>query len=98
MQVIADTQGDNSTLALFILPENSEIHECFIPNPERKDPRYLSQYQFVGQLLGMCLRTGDSLPFHLAPIVWKWLVDEQLSISDYMMVNYSLFLLFISFF
>ena len=87
MQIVTDTQGENSVLTLFVPPKNESSKEFYIPNPQRKDPRYLNQFQFVGQLLGMCLRTGDSVPFYLAPIVWKWLVDEPLSHSDYTTVR-----------
>lgn len=43
----------------------------------------LRQLRFVGQLLAMCLRTGDTLPVDFPPLVWKSLLGEQLERSDY---------------
>ena len=88
MQVVSDTQGKNSVLSLFIPPiiSSPDLPEFYIPNPAKNTLQQLSQFQFIGQLLGMCLRTGDSLPFYLASFVWKHLVDEPLSNSDFEMV------------
>ena len=90
IQVVTDSQGDKSPLGLFISPPSPLDHkEVFVPNCLLRSSLYCKHYQFVGQLLGMCLCTGDTIPFLLAPIVWKWLVQEELSQSDHEMVSFS---------
>lgn len=43
---------------------------------------HLKMYEFVGSLFGMSVRSGILLNLDLAPIFWKTLTKESLSISD----------------
>jgi hypothetical protein len=80
MQVVSDTQGKDSTVQLFI-PAASTDSQYYLPNPSKTSAQSLLLYEFVGQLLGMCFRTGDSMPF--SPIIWKSLVGEPVTEQDY---------------
>jgi hypothetical protein len=98
MQVVSDTQGKDSSVQLFI-PAASGDSQYYLPNPSKTTAQSLVLYEFVGQLLGMCFRTGDSMPFHLSPIIWKSLVGDTITDLDIEQVHtfYILFLISIYF-
>ena len=81
MQVVTDTQGDTAKIPLFIHSSNTSAG--YIPNPTKNSQQSLDQFTFVGMLLGMCLRTGDCLPYHFASIIWKTLARESITLSSF---------------
>lgn len=80
---------------LFIATQNNvtkigEYRERFIPKPSSTSKELLAMFEFVGLLMGCCLRTGVRLNIRLAPIVWKMLVKQSLAFTDLESVDYSL--------
>jgi E3 ubiquitin-protein ligase HECTD3 len=39
-------------------------------------------YEFLGALIGMCVRSGILMSLNLPGFVWKQLTDEELTIND----------------
>eukprot|EP00455_Lapot_gusevi_P019599 TRINITY_DN2092_c0_g3_i1.p1 TRINITY_DN2092_c0_g3~~TRINITY_DN2092_c0_g3_i1.p1 ORF type:complete len:1184 (-),score=414.41 TRINITY_DN2092_c0_g3_i1:81-3632(-) len=53
------------------------------PNDRLTDRQLrLQAYEFVGQLMGLAIRTQNLLPFQLPSIVWKALVGETITLED----------------
>lgn len=80
---------------LFIPTQNNatkigEYRERFVPKPSSTSKELLQMFEFVGLLMGCCLRTGVRLNIRLAPIVWKMLVKQSLAFTDLESVDYSL--------
>ena len=55
--------------------------------PTQTSPAAMDQYEFVGKLMGIALRTKNYLEFQYAPIVWKLLVGQVPTEHDIMMVD-----------
>ena len=54
-----------------------------IPNPRYCDSKEaLSMYRFVGNLIGISLRTKHLLPFEFCPQIWKTIVDDIVTEED----------------
>ena len=69
----------SSSSPLFIpCPNNvgqiGENREKYLPTPSSRSPELLSMYEFVGVLIGCCLRTGVRLSLDLPPLFWKLVV------------------------
>ncbi len=50
--------------------------DTFIPNPSCQ---LLAEYEFIGKLMGACLRSKETLALYLSPIFWKKLSDETIT-------------------
>jgi hypothetical protein len=57
------------------------VTETRLQAPERD--RRLSAYRFVGQLMGLAIRTQSPLPFMWPSLVWKQFVNDPLTEQDY---------------
>ncbi|KAG4063854.1 hypothetical protein PC123_g1389 [Phytophthora cactorum] len=80
---------------LFIPTQNNamkagEFRERYMPKPSSTSKELLQMFEFVGILMGCCLRTGVRLNLRLAPLVWKMLVKQNLVLTDLESVDYSL--------
>lgn len=80
---------------LFIPTQNNvmkigEYRERFLPRPSNNSKELLHMYEFVGVLMGCCLRTGVRLNLRFAPIIWKMLVKQNLAQSDVEGIDWSL--------
>ena len=56
--------------------------EKIVPNPGAATPAKLEQFEFVGKLMGIALRTKNPLALDLPSLVWKRLVFTVPSRSD----------------
>ncbi|KAF1792393.1 Ubiquitin-associated domain [Phytophthora cactorum] len=54
----------------------------YLPNPKCTSPVAMQMFAFVGQLLGISLRTRGDFPFMLPSLVWKQLLGQTLTRSD----------------
>lgn len=62
--------------------------EKLIPNPRYSDSKEaLAMYRFVGNLIGVSLRTRHLLPFELCPQIWKTIVGDMITEEDVEMVD-----------
>ncbi|KAJ8575654.1 hypothetical protein ON010_g3559 [Phytophthora cinnamomi] len=73
--------------SLFVLCPNGQ-HDTgnnrgmYLPNPKCTSPVAMQMFAFVGQLLGISLRTHGDFPFMLPSLVWKQLLGQTLTRSD----------------
>ncbi|TDH72085.1 hypothetical protein CCR75_000780 [Bremia lactucae] len=73
--------------ALFVLCPNGQ-HDTgnnrgmYLPNPKCTSPVAMQMFAFVGQLLGISLRTHGDFPFMLPSLVWKQLLGQTLTRAD----------------
>lgn len=62
--------------------------EKLIPNPRYCDSKEaMEMYRFVGNLIGVSLRTKHLLPFELCPQIWKTIVGGTITEEDVEMVD-----------
>ncbi|XP_052273526.1 E3 ubiquitin-protein ligase HECTD3-like [Dreissena polymorpha] len=68
--------------------EDSNINrDVFVPNPQCRD---FPRYEWIGQLMGACLRGKENLVLSLPRFVWKRLVGERVTWErDYSTVDAS---------
>ena len=85
------TEICSTRLSLFILCPNGRTNsgsnrDCCIPNvfhPHRAIPKkFKKQYRFLGQLMAMAIRKKHYLDLKFAPLVWKGLLGEELTVKD----------------
>ena len=57
--------------------EVGDNRDSWLLNPRATAPECIRALEFVGQLLGLALRTGDLLPLSLAPFSWKGIVGDE---------------------
>ncbi|GAB5369199.1 hypothetical protein AAMO2058_001385000, partial [Amorphochlora amoebiformis] len=56
--------------------------EKWIPNPSCRSALHISNYAFVGKLMGVAIRGSHMLNLDLPSLVWKPLVGENVTLSD----------------
>ncbi|KAL8014587.1 putative HECT domain, B30.2/SPRY domain, Zinc finger, RanBP2-type, glycosyl transferase, family 48 [Plasmopara halstedii] len=72
---------------LFVLCPNGQ-HDTgnnrgmYLPNPKCTSPVAMQMFGFVGQLLGISLRTHGDFPFMFPSLVWKQLLGQTLDRAD----------------
>ncbi|CAF3035361.1 unnamed protein product [Rotaria sp. Silwood2] len=90
----------STKLPLFILCPNGRTNsgsnrDQWIPNvfpPDRHIPdEFKNQYRFVGQLMGMAIRTRNFLDVRFPTLLWKQLVQEKVTIEDIEAIDISSF-------
>jgi hypothetical protein len=86
------TEVQSSLLPLFIPCPNAREQigsnrNHFVPDPSATTPLQLSMFEFLGRLMGLALRSGDTLSLDLPSIVWKPLVDDPVTEEDVMAVD-----------
>ncbi|CAF5035144.1 unnamed protein product [Rotaria sp. Silwood1] len=90
----------STRLPLFILCPNGRTNngsnrDRWIPNvfpPNRSIPINIkNQYRFVGQLMGMAMRTKHYLDVRFPTLLWKQLVQEEVTIEDIEAIDISSF-------
>jgi hypothetical protein len=82
---VADLQSEN--VPLFILCPNGKNsvglnREKWIPNPSQTSSTCLKMYEFVGVLIGIALRTKQTLGFDFSSILWKKLLNREPNLED----------------
>eukprot|EP00823_Brevimastigomonas_motovehiculus_P001020 TRINITY_DN1143_c0_g3_i2.p1 TRINITY_DN1143_c0_g3~~TRINITY_DN1143_c0_g3_i2.p1 ORF type:complete len:806 (-),score=272.19 TRINITY_DN1143_c0_g3_i2:175-2481(-) len=79
-------------LPLFILCPNGrdklgENRDKFVPRPSSTKSLHIAMYEFIGQLFGLAMRTGELLPVDLPSIVWKSLVHDTITEADVLAID-----------
>ena len=77
----------NEYLPLIIETQNNinnkgEFKDCYTINPSYNGINALDQYEFLGVLMGICIRTGVHLTLDLCSLVWKQIVNEKINLDD----------------
>lgn len=73
------------SVSCFSFTARNEIgsnRECWVPAPSLNSSFHLEFFEFVGQLIGLALRTGNVIPLHFPSLVWKYLVDDPVNEAD----------------
>jgi len=76
---IADELMSDKT-PVFINSGNAIDGTCWVPNPACHN---VQQYKFIGQMMGACIRTGETLGVDLAPYFWKKLAGGPVTWDDF---------------
>lgn len=63
----------------------------FIAAPSCNSRGYLRMYRFLGQLMGMAIRTGVMLTVDLPSFFWKPLVEQPLNLTDLRDVDHAFY-------
>lgn len=79
-------------LPLFIPTANNKVafgnsREKWTVNPSSKGPACIQAYEFIGKLIGMCLKSDQILQLDLPSIFWKKLLDMPLRREDLLQVD-----------
>ena len=65
----------------------SEGKDKFVINPSRTSSQDLFLYEFLGILMGVCIRTGVHLTLDLPAVFWKPLVGQRMGFEDLMEID-----------
>ncbi len=86
----------NEYLPLLIETQNNinkkgEFKDLFTINPSYNGINALEQYEFLGVLMGICIRTGVHLTLDLCSLVWKQIVNEKINLEDILQYDEGLY-------
>ena len=70
------------------LNKKGEYQDKYTINPKSEE---YSQFEFLGFLMGICIRTGVYLPINLCSLVWKKIIGEKININDIKIFDEGLF-------
>jgi len=62
--------------------DHGSNRDCFVINPSSRSPTHLEMFKFLGAFLSYAIMSLNPLPIHLAPSVWKQLLNDELDITD----------------
>eukprot|EP00927_Polykrikos_kofoidii_P012212 TRINITY_DN1524_c2_g1_i1.p1 TRINITY_DN1524_c2_g1~~TRINITY_DN1524_c2_g1_i1.p1 ORF type:complete len:477 (+),score=113.09 TRINITY_DN1524_c2_g1_i1:27-1433(+) len=57
--------------------EVGDGRDLWLLNPRAGTGECMQGFEFLGQLLGLAVRSGEALPLRLAPFVWKGLLGDR---------------------
>jgi len=61
---------------------SGELRECWMVSPSATRASHKRMLQFLGQMIGLSLRTKGTIPLVLHPMVWKYLTGEERTVDD----------------
>jgi hypothetical protein len=59
-----------------------ENRNCFVPNPGATSRLQLDQYELVGKMMGLALRTRNLFNVQFPSVVWKVMVGSPITLED----------------
>ena len=62
--------------------DHGSNRDCFVINPATRSPTHLEMFKFFGAILSFSIMTKSPVPIHLAPTVWKLLLNDDLEMTD----------------
>ena len=62
--------------------EHGSYRDCYILNGASKTPSNIEMFKFFGGFIAYAIMSKSPVPFNLAPIVWKQLLNEQPVLED----------------
>eukprot|EP01012_Entosiphon_sulcatum_P010937 TRINITY_DN16541_c0_g1_i1.p1 TRINITY_DN16541_c0_g1~~TRINITY_DN16541_c0_g1_i1.p1 ORF type:complete len:3511 (+),score=411.88 TRINITY_DN16541_c0_g1_i1:23-10534(+) len=90
---VAEELTSESALLNLFIPSPNRRYACgpgqdlFVINPATKDQASLQNYEFLGKIFALCLRSDEAVPLRLAPLVWKLLLDEPVALEDIALID-----------
>ena len=81
---------------LFIKTANNkynigELRDKFIVNPDCNKIIHQKAYEFIGKMMAMSISSGEVLNLNLHPIIWKSILENEISFEEYKTIDYSFF-------
>lgn len=68
----------------FSRSDSNTFRDTYTANPSCN---LFDEYEFIGKLMGACLRSKETLALYLAPFFWKKLSGESITWADYSSVD-----------
>ena len=62
--------------------QTGEYKDKYTITPSYSSNIELNHYEFLGILMGICIRTGVHIPLDLCSVIWKKLTDTSITIED----------------
>jgi len=81
----ADLMSKNTPLFIPSPNKRNDVglnREKWVINPSCTSSLHFAMYEFVGVMMGIALRTGETLNLDLPPLLWKKLLGIKCDISD----------------
>lgn len=77
----------NGVCSLFLPTANKLLalgshRDKLIPSPGMRSAKAISEYEFIGKLMGCCIRSGVRLSLDFPPLFWKKVVGQDVDRSD----------------
>ena len=63
--------------------DHGSNRDCFMINPSSRSPTHLEMYKFLGAFISFSIMSKAPIPIHLAPSVWKQLLNDELDMNDF---------------
>ena len=63
------------------------LTDKYIPNPNSNKNIHKNAYIFIGKLFAMALSSGEALNLNLHPIIWKDILENEITFEDYKFVD-----------
>ena len=81
---------------LFIKTPNNEnnlglLRDKYMINPNSNKNIDKKAYEFIGKLIVLAISSGEALNFNLHPIIWKGLLEQEITFEDYETVDITFF-------
>jgi hypothetical protein len=91
-ELCAELQSHPCSLKLLLPCPNQRFstgdnQDKWVPNPACKSPEHLRVFNFIGALMGACLRSSSPLELDVPSLVWKPFVGEACTLSDIMAID-----------
>lgn len=61
--------------------------ETWVLNSDATSSEQIDMFKFLGKLMGVAARSQHYMDLNLAPIVWKLIVGEEISLDDFKAVD-----------
>merc|ERR1719229_1329265 len=89
----------NQHLQLFMLCPNGQNghglnRDKYLPSPNKCSYEHEKMYIFLGKLMGLAMRTKELLPLNIAPVIWKKICGNKISVNDILSIDKSAFSIF----
>ena len=93
-EMCKDLQSDY--LDLFIKTPNNKnnlgnLRDKYIINPDADKIMHKKAYEFIGKLMVLSISSGELLNLNLHPIIFKLILNNEISFSDYETIDYNSF-------
>lgn len=62
--------------------EHGENRECYVIDSSSRTPTHAEMFKYFGVLIGYSFRSKSCMPFNMAPIFWKQIIDEEVNEAD----------------
>ena len=68
-----------------------ELRDKFIVNPDSNKIIQQKAYEFIGKMMAMSISSGEVLNLNLHPIIWKSILENEISFEEYKTIDYSFY-------